>query len=116
MSNTHIVRNKRKSLFEHLVGSITERLDKYLIRVEEAKDVYFTYLMHHEMKLKDDKIESITYCIRVPGSTVGYLVIDTESRITEIKLYDEIALNYRYNHEVVDELNDMIGDYLIVEV
>lgn len=96
-----------KSNSDHeLYCEITELLDEYLLENYKKYSWLRTYLCDYD---KD------TLCIRVPGSTRGYIELE-KNVIKEINLYDDIAFSKdlgcydkKRKSELIERLNSFIG-------
>ena len=89
-----------------LYCEITDLLDEYLIPSHKKYSWLRTYLCDYD----DD-----TLCIRVPGSTRGYIELE-KNVIKEINLYDDTAFSKnlgcydeKRKSELINRLNSFIG-------
>lgn len=115
MEKEIILRRKKNSLLEEFVGEITYEMDKFLLfeneeQREQIKDIYSTYIVVHS-----EENNKTTLCFRVPGSTRGYIELDSDNRIKKIEFYEDQCFGRLkcYKREIVDYITNRYMGYKI---
>lgn len=101
----------KKDEYKHYINDITEDIDNYLYdNLKDIKEKYGprTYL--------DECIVSNSWLIKYPGHTIGSIITDNKSIITEIHFYNENnIIDKLYNSNVMNCYDKYIGMKIILE-
>lgn len=97
---------------EHLVGEITDVIDKHLKADESVLKSLKTSLGYATYLNPPDSIVTNEYGIRFVGSTVGSVHIDNNRVITKFEFYEDTPV---YNEEVKEAVTRFIGTSIITK-
>lgn len=95
-----------KNEYIYKTNDLTREMDNYLIKSIDSTRLK-TYIYDYFFE------ESMCYAIRFPGATRGFIRINEENIIKEIKLYDD--LKEIYENDVINCFRKYIGMKLIIK-